>query len=439
MKDKLIASFIAFENKISTDTKSDFHQVRATAMNEFEKRGFPTKKIEDWKYTSLKKILKNDYSLFPLQTKNELQPPDVDSYFLKGIDSYKIVFVDGVFNPHLSETTHDGIDICLLSEAINKTQYNIILNNYFNQIATNKDGFSALNTAFASEGAYIHIKKNTLVNKPVQIIYFTTDSKKDILLQPRNLIIVDENSQIKIIERHQSLSNNKVLTNTLTEIYANKRAHVDYYKIQNDNPKASLIDSTFIQQKKQSVVAVNTYSFGGDLTRNNLSFFQKGERVNSILNGISLIDGKQHVDNQTNVYHQSPNCESHELYKGIYDGQATGVFNGKVFVEQIAQKTDAYQQNDNILLTDDATINSKPQLEIFADDVACSHGCTVGQLDQNALFYMRQRGIPVKEAKALLLYAFTNKVVESIKIPVLKTKITKIISEKLGVDFGIDL
>jgi len=430
---------MAFENKASVATDTDFHKLRATAMQQFEKVGFPSKKDEDWKYTSLKKLLKNDYSLFPQLTKHELQLSEVDTFFLKGIDSYKIVFVDGVYNSYLSETTHEGMDICLLSATINKTKYKIVMDHYFNKIASTSDGLTTLNTAFASEGAFIHIKKNIIVDKPIQVIYFTTNCKKDILLQPRNLIIVDENSQVKIVERHQSLSNKKVLNNTVTEIFANKRAHIDYYKIQNDTNNASLIDNTFIQQKNQSVVAVKTFSFGGDITRNNLSFYQRGEHINSILNGITLIDGTQHVDNQTNVYHEQPNCESHELYKGIYNGTSTGVFNGKVYVEKVAQKTDAYQQNDNILLTDEATIYSKPQLEIFADDVACSHGCTIGQLDKEALFYMQQRGIPKKEAKALLLYAFTNKVVESIKIPVLKTKITKIISEKLSVDLGIDL
>jgi len=439
MKDKLIASFMAFENKGSIQTDTEFHKVRSAAMQQFENVGFPTKKVEDWKYTSLKKLLKNDYSLFPQLPKHEIQLAEVDTYFLKGIDSYKIVFVDGVYDSFLSETTHDGMDICLLSSAINKPKYKIMREHFFNKAASKSDGLTALNTAFASEGAYIHIPKNTVLQKPIQIVYFTTDNEKDVLLQPRNLIIVDENSQVQIVERHQSLSNKNVLNNTVTEIFANKRAHIDYYKIQNDQQNASLIDSTFVEQKEQSVVSVSTFSFGGDMTRNTLSFYQKGERINSILNGITMLDNDQHVDNQTNVYHQQPNCESHELYKGIFDGKSTGVFNGKVLVDQIAQKTDAYQQNDNILLTDDATINSKPQLEIFADDVACSHGCTIGQLDQDALFYMRQRGIPEKEAKALLLYAFTNEVVDKIRIPVLKTLITKIISQKLGVELGINI
>ncbi len=430
---------MAFENKGSVQTDTKFHKVRSTAMQQFEKVGFPTKKVEDWKYTSLKKLLKNDYTLFPQLPKHEIQLTEVDTYFLKGIESYKIVFVDGVYSPFLSETTHEGMDICLLSSIINKPKYKIIREHFFNKAASKSDGLTSLNTAFASEGAFIHIPKNTVLQKPIQIVYFTTECEKDVLLQPRNLIIVDENSQVQIVERHQSLSNKNVLNNTVTEIFANKRAHIDYYKIQNDHQNASLIDSTFVEQKEQSVVSVNTFSFGGDITRNTLSFYQKGEHVNSILNGITMLDNDQHVDNQTNVYHQQPNCESHELYKGIYDGKSTGVFNGKVFVDQIAQKTDAFQQNDNILLTDEASINAKPQLEIFADDVACSHGCTIGQLDKNALFYMRQRGIPEKEARALLLYAFTNEVVDKIKIPVLKSLITKIISQKLEVELGINL
>ncbi len=439
MKNKLIASFLAFENQISTETDTDFHKIRSRAMQAFEKKGFPTKKDENWKYTSLKKILKNDYTLFPDLPKNELELKEVSNYFLKGIDSYKIVFVDGVYNPYLSETTHDGFDVCLLSSAIKKTKYQIVLNHYFNTIVSDKDSFSQLNTAFASEGAFIHIYKNKIVEKPIQIVYFTTDTGKDCMLQPRNLIIVDENSQVKIVERHQSLSAKKVFTNAVTEIFANQRAHIDYYKIQNDEEDASLIDSTYVQQKKQSQVTMHTYSFGGALTRNNLFFYQKGPHCNTILNGITLIDKEQHVDNQTNVYHQSPDCESHELYKGIYDDKATGVFNGKVIVDQIAQKTDAFQQNDSILLSDESAINSKPQLEIFADDVACSHGCTIGQLDSNALFYMRQRGIPKKEAKALLLFAFTNELVDRIRIPALKELITNIVSQKLGVELGMDL
>ena len=278
-----------------------------------------------------------------------------------------------------------------------------------------------------------------LVEKPIQIIHFSTGSEVAVLQQPRNLIVVDENSHVQIIERHQSLTDNPVLTNSVTEIYGNKRAIVDYYKVQNDNLNASLIDNTFINQKQQSHVSVHTFSFGGNITRNNLEFYLEGEYITSNLNGISILNEKQHVDNHTLVNHKFPNCESHELYKGIYADKSVGVFNGKVIVQQEAQKTNAFQQNNNILIDDGATINAKPQLEIFADDVKCSHGCTIGQLDESALFYMQSRGIPKKEAKALLLFAFGNDVVEKIKIPQLKTRITKLIAKNLGVNLGFEL
>ncbi|MCF6279020.1 MAG: Fe-S cluster assembly protein SufD [Flavobacteriaceae bacterium] len=438
LQEKLISSFMVLENQGKLDLDSSIHDIRTEAISVFEKQGFPTKKDEEWKYTSLKSVLKHDYSVFPI-AENSIEFKDVKKYFLHEIDSYKLIFIDGVYSSYLSETTHDGYDICLMSSALKKPKYKMVIDNYYNKIVNKKESVTNLNTAFSTEGAYIHIPKNIVLPKPIQIINFYTGNEKEILLQPRNLVIVGENSHVQIIERHQSLSSNVVLTNAVTEIFANKRAIVNYYKIQNDHESASLIDSTFVQQKESSIVSVNTYSFGGKLTRNNLEFYHEGEHIESHLNGISILNNKQHVDNHTLVKHQTPNCESFEIYKGIYDDASTGVFNGKVIVDQEAQKTNAFQQNNNILIGDRATINAKPQLEIFADDVKCSHGCTIGQLDESALFYMQSRGIPAKEAKALLLYAFTNEVVEKIKIPELKTRITKLIASKLGVKLGFDM
>ena len=435
LKDKLVSSYVAFENKV--DTNSEVHEIRSKALQNFEDLGFPTKKLEAWKYTSLNSVLKQDYSLFP-NKEVSVELADVKKYFIHDIDTYKIIFIDGKYSSFLSETTHDKIDVCLMSSALTKSKYKAVIDNYFNKIAK-QDNLTSLNTAFASEGAYIHIPKNTEVEKPIQIINFTTGSEAATMLQPRNLIVVEENSHVQIIERHQSLTSNAVLTNSVTEIFADKRAFVDYYKIQNDENNASLVDNTFAEQKSNSVVSVHTFSFGGNITRNNLNFYQKGEYIDSILKGITIIEGKQHVDHHTLVHHIEPNCESHQDYKGIFNERSTGVFNGKVIVEKEAQKTNAYQKNNNVLVSDKATINAKPQLEIFADDVKCSHGCTIGQLDDDALFYMQQRGIPKKEGKALLMYAFANTVLESVKIPEVKQRITKIIAQKLGVDIGFDL
>lgn len=436
LKEKLVSSFMAFEE--SVDVHADLHNARTEAIKNFEAKGFPTKKEEAWKYTSLNSVLKNDFSVFP-KVENAIEFADVKKYFLHEIDTYKVIFIDGKFSSFLSSTTHDGLDVCLMSSALTKPKYKMVIDEYFNKIASKEESLTTLNTAFSLEGAYINIPKSKVVEKPIEIINFSTGTEAALLVQPRNLIIVNENAHVQIIERHQSLNENPVLTNSVTEIFARKRAIVDYYKIQNDNLEASLIDNTYIAQKEQSNVSVHTFSFGGNITRNNLNFYHQGEHIDSTLKGITIIEGKQHVDHHTLVQHATPNCESHQNYKGIFGDRSTGVFNGKIFVEKEAQKTDAFQQNNNILLSDKATINAKPQLEIFADDVKCSHGCTIGQLDEKAMFYMQSRGIPQKEAKALLMYAFSNEVIESIKIPELKKRITKIIATKLGVNMGFDL
>jgi len=438
LKDKILNTYLAFENNSNLAIDHAIRNIRNKAIEQFETVGFPTKSIEEWKYTSLKDVLKKDYKLInPLI--NEVDTKLIKPYLLKGTETYKLVFLNGVFQPQISETSHDGMDICILSSAMQNTKYKLFFDHYFNTIASKIDGLTSLNTAFVQEGAFIHIPKSVVVSKPIEILYLTTGNDVEILSQPRNLVIVDENAYVQIVEKHQSLTSLNTLTNAVTEIFANKRAIVEWYKVQNDTANASLIDSTYIRQDKESVVSTFTFTLGGALVRNNLHFYHEGEHITSNLNGISLLNATQHVDHQTNIYHQQPNCESHELYKSIFDEQSTGVFNGKVLVSKEAQKTDAYQQNDNILLTDEASINTKPQLEIFADDVKCSHGCTVGQLDKNALFYMRQRGIPTKEAQALLLYAFMDEVVNRIKIPMLKTWVTKQVSEKLGVNLDIEM
>lgn len=436
LKEKLISSFMAFEEKL--DLNTDIHNIRSKSFDYFEKNGFPTKKNEAWKYTSLEKLLKNDYRIFPKKDIS-IELKDVKKYFLYDLDTYKIVFIDGIYSPFLSDTTHDGLDVCLLSAALNKPKYKKVIKKYFNKIVNKNDSLTSLNTSFTKEGAYIFIPKTVISEKPIQIIHFSTGKQGKMLLQPRNLIIVEENAQVQIIERHQSLKSFQILTNSVTEIFSNKGSSVDYYKIQNDYEDCSLIDNTYISQDSDSNVKVHTFSLGGKLIRNNLNFFQNGENIQSTMKGITIIGDRQHVDHYTLVHHSKPNCNSFQEYKGIFSDRAVGVFNGKILVDKIAQKTNAFQQNNNILIDDNATINSKPQLEIFADDVKCSHGCTIGQLDNSALFYLRSRGIPLKEAKALLTYAFANNVLESVQIPELKNRINSLIAKKIGVNLGHDL
>jgi len=325
LKEKLISSFLAFENNLNTDIESDLHKIRTEAIQTFETQGFPTKKNENWKYTSLNRILKNDYNIFPY-SENKLELKEVRNYFLHQIDSYKIVFIDGVYSSFLSELSHDGLEICLISSAIKRPKYKMVIDHYFNTIATKSESLTNLNTAFAKEGVYINIPKSKVVSKPIQIIHFSTGTEQNILLQPRNLIVVGENSHVQIIEKHQSLAEQNTLTNCVTEIFAHKRAIIDYYKIQNDKSNASLIDSTYISQKQNSIVSVNSFSFGGKLTRNNIVCFQNGEHATTNLNGITIIGDKQHVDQTTFIEHKVPNCQSNQMYKGIYADKSTGVF-----------------------------------------------------------------------------------------------------------------
>ena len=435
-KEKILSSFIVFENELNGEVDSPVHEIRRAALHKFEELGFPTKRHEEWKYTNLKPILKHDYKIFP-KTEKTIEFKNVNQYFLNEVDTYKIVFINGIYSSWLSETTNNGYDICTFNSALKR--FKNVVEKHFSQHAPGNEAMVALNTAFARDGAFIRIPKNTVVEKPVEIVFFTTDENTETFTQPRNLVVVEEGAQVRIIERHQSLSKKPNLTNVVTEIYAAQNARVSFYKVQNDVKTASLIDHTTVKQERDSHVNVGTFSFGGKLTRNNLNFFMAGENIESHMDGITAIGEGQLVDHHTLADHQQPNCYSRELYKGIFNDNAKGVFNGKVMVHRDAQKTNAFQANNNILLTDKARIDTKPQLEIYADDVKCSHGCTIGQLDEEALFYLRTRGIPVREAKAMLMYAFANDALNHVNIPELKKKLTQLIAKNLGVNLDFEL
>jgi len=436
LKDKLESSFIVFENELNGHAQTPVHQKRRAAMQRFEDMGFPTKRDEEWKYTSLKPILKHDYRLFPNE-ENSVDFSQIKKYFLNDVDAYKLVFIDGVYSSWLSETTHERFDVCTFSSMLNK--FSDVANEYFGQALPEYEALSSLNTAFAREGAFIRIKKSQAADKPIQVLFFTTEHGQEVMTQPRNLILLEENAEATITERHQSLSDKPVLTNSATEIFVERHARLRYHKIQNDNNQASLIDNTSIRQKGESSVTLGTYSFGNRFIRNNLNFFLDEEHCESHLDGITIGDDQQLIDHHTLVDHKVPHCYSNELYKGIYDDKAHGVFNGKVMVHPHAQKTNAFQQNNNVLLTDKASVDTKPQLEIYADDVACSHGCTIGQLDDQALFYLMTRGIARREAQALLLYAFANDGLRNVKLPELRKKLNRMIAKKLNVNLDFEL
>lgn len=419
-KDTLVADF-----KATTLT-----DLRKEALDTFDKLDFPTLKNEEYKFTNVRSIAQTAFQTTETST---LTKDQITSAFIPNLEGNILVFINGVFSEENSNIVTDAskLKIQPLTKAIEENS-EIFAANYGKVVDFSTDAFNALNTAYAQNGSFISVPKGKIVEEPINLYFLVDAQQNDTATFPRNLIVVGENAQVKIFETYKTFGTNKSFTNEITEIIVEKQAIVDFYRLQNDLDTASQIGTTQVKQAQNSVFTATTLSLTGELIRNNLNIILNGEHIESHMNGLYLLAGKTHVDNHTIADHKFPNCESHELYKGIMDDNTRGVFNGKIFVRKDAQKTNAFQSNKNILLSDTATINSKPQLEIWADDVSCSHGCTTGQLDETAMFYLQQRGIDKKKAQALLTKAFANEVVERIKIEALQKHVEQLIENRLS-------
>ena len=404
------------------------------SLNLFLEQGFPTKKDEEYKYTNIREVIEKDYSFSPTES-YEISDAQFEELHLDEADFDYIIFINGKIHPELSKISFTNPEFFSLKNAFLDSDKKEVLSNYLDKIASKDNAIINLNRAFSSEGFFLKVAKNQKIEKPIHVFYISQNQPKNTFYNIRNLLVADEGAHVEIIESHHNLDDFYTFTNSVTEIYAEKNSKADWHKLQNDSAFSYLIDHTFVKQERDSLATVNTFSFGGKLTRNNLDFIHNGENIHSYMNGITIIGKDQLVDHHTAVHHKTPHCESYQNYKGIYKDNSKGVFNGKVFVDRLAQKTNAYQQNNNILLDEGASIETKPQLEIFADDVKCSHGCTVGQLNEDALFYLRARGIGKEKAKALLLVAFAHDAMQNIDIEPLKKKISVLLAEKLEVDF----
>lgn len=415
---------------------TELKKITKQAQSTLERSSLPTKKNEDWKFTEIADFNPNHYEA---AKNNPISKEIIEDIVGNEPDSFRIIFIDGILSLEYSNYPQNTWIVLPFSEALNKEKYQAIILSKLNSITNQEHYFNVLNTASYHEGTFIYVPKHTIEQQLVELIYINSKQDYKAIRNLRNLFVIEDQSQIQISERIHTLSEFNFFNNIVTEIFVGKNTNFNLYKIQDDVHFSCLIDSTFIEQEKDSNAFVHTFSFGGKTVRNELSFIHKGENVNSTLKGISLIGKGQEVGNHTLVKHDQPNCESHELYRGVYQDSAHGIFNGKIKVSEIAQKTNAFQQNNNILLSEESSIDTKPQLEIFADDVKCSHGCTVGQLDNEALFYMKQRGIHEKEAKALLMFAFCADVMETVSIPLLKNKINKIITKKLDVNSNFEI
>jgi Fe-S cluster assembly protein SufD len=345
-------------------------------------------------------------------------------------DVYRMVFVNGYFVPQWSLLPEKlrGVTVTTMREAAGKEAYE----DSFDKIVDHHAGFTSLNAALYTDGAFIRLEKGAAIDKPV-FLYFVAQSEEDAyFIQPRNLVIADENAEAKIVEVFVSQGAQASLTNIITEIEAGPDARLDYTKLQLEDHHNFHIGTTQIRQDRQSAVDTHIISLDGAFIRNNLHFLMTDKHCSSILNGLYLVHDDEFLDNHTQVDHAVPECFSDQLYKGIIDDKGTGVFNGKVQVRKDAQKTNAYQRNVNILLSDDAVINTKPQLEIYADDVRCTHGATTGYLNEEAVFYLRSRGIGESDARLLLMNAFAGEIVEKLNVEALKQPLSAMIAAKLS-------
>lgn len=407
------------------------NQHREEAIQYFKMLGIPSQKNEKYKYSKIEPLFTYNYEKYFVPKRINFNVNDIFRCDIPELDTHLALVLNGFYLAKGEKliTLPNGVILGSLAEAATKLPH--LVNGRYNSLAENRaDGLVAFNTAFAQDGVFIYIPRNVVESKPIQIINLLMSDENQ-LVQYRNLIVVDEGAQANVLVCDHTLSPKRFLSNVVTEIFVGNNAKLEFVKMQNEHNDSAQVTHTYAHQQGDSRLITNVLSLHGGFIRNNLSVTLAGEGADAQLYGLYLTDRSQHTDNFTYIDHAVPNCTSNELYKGILDDQATGAFNGKIMVRRDAQKTQAYQANNNLLLTADARMNTKPQLEIYADDVKCSHGATVGQLDPEALFYMRARGIGEREAKLLLMFGFAHEVVKRISIDTLRERIDDMVNKRL--------
>lgn len=403
--------------------------LRRAGLDRFTALGFPTTKNEDWHYTSVSAIADEEFTLLTART-DDAQPAQLDPYCFRDQKWPTAVFVNGRFSPQLSSLKNlpKGVRVESLAESWGKSK--TLADQLGHVASTEQYAFTALNTAFMYDGALIEIAKDAEVPGAIHLLYVTDATAAKGQMHPRTVIIAGKHSKATVLESYVSLSDAMYLTNAVTEVSLADGANLSHYKIQREGMRSYHVGTIEVRQARDSHYQSFSFAIGAALSRTNVYTTLDGENCGATLNGLYMIGGSQHCDHQTQIIHAQPNCFSRELYKGILDGRSHGVFNGKVYVHPIAQKTDGKQTNKTLLLSDQAKADTKPQLEIFADDVKCTHGATIGQIDQQALFYMKSRGVNSDTATKLLTYAFAADVLETIELEPLKHELEKLTLER---------
>ncbi len=430
-KDRYLSSFELFQkSEGSAKGPSWAHPIRKAAISRFAELGFPTTRDEEWKYTSLAPILKVPFRHARL-ARNGLNAEALAHMTFGEVPCSRLVFVNGRYSRELSSlrSLPEGVKVESLASALNAGPKE--LEPHLARYASyDNHALVALNTAFMEDGAFVYIPEGQVVDEPIYLLFVSTAREEATVSYPRNLIVLEGDSQAMIIEGYIGLENEVYFTNAVTEIVAGENTVIDHYKLQRESGEAFHIATLQAHLERSSNFSSYSISLGGALVRNDVNATLEGEGIECTLNGLYMVTDQQHVDNHTRIDHLGPHCSSRELYKGVLDGRARGVFNGKIYVHKPAQKTDARQTNKNLLLSENALINTKPQLEIYADDVKCTHGSTVGQLDKDAIFYLRSRGIGLGAARSLLTYAFASDIVNRIKVEAIRVELDKLLATR---------
>jgi Fe-S cluster assembly protein SufD len=424
-----LESFSDFERLAAGNEPTWLRKLREDAFARFCEAGFPTVHDEDWRFTNVAAIAKTPFRLAPYLA--PLSPAELQPWRIEEA-ACQVVFVNGRFAPELSEIAGlpQGVQVTSLAKQIreNPGALEPHLGRYLD---IDRDAFCALNTAFMEDGAYLYVAKGAVLEAPVHLLFISTANGEPHMSHPRNLIVAEEDSQATIIEDYVSLGGGAVFCNPITELVAGDHAVVSHYLIERENTEAFNTSTLRIQQGRSANVASHSVLLGGALVRNNVHPVLAGEGGECLINGLFVGTGHQHLDNYMRVEHANPHCGSRQFYNGILDGHAHGVFHGRIIVHKDAQKTDAKQTNRNLLLSDDAQIDTKPQLEIYADDVKCTHGATIGQIEEDALFYLRSRGIDEVSARNLLLFAFASECLDRMKGGIARSHVESVINEHL--------
>ena len=433
-REQYLSSFKAFEQGLNGKAGTPLHQLRRQAIAQFAAQGFPTNRDEEWRYTSLAPLLQHAFQ--PAQG-GTLSPADLTPWLFAGPESPRLVLVDGRYAPELSSpgSLPSGVKLLNLEAALQQLP-DLVLSCLNHQVDGEHHALAALNTAFLQDGAFLYLPAGIEVEHPIHILFLSTAPAAPAFSSPRLLVITEARSRATLVETCAGPQGRVYLTNALAEVVVGEDAQIEYCKIQQEGDAAFHLDHTRIHESCRSRFTAHTISLGARLSRNQLDTLLDGEGVDSTLNGLYLAGGEQHLDHHTLIEHAQPHCSSHELYKGILGGRSTGVFRGRIHVWPQAQKTDAYQANRNLLLSPEAEIDTRPQLEIYADDVKCSHGATVGQLDEEALFYLRARGLNLTQARALLTQAFAGELLERLSSPALRQHLERLVADKLATIAG---